>query len=148
MTDLVGINLCTFDGFGHGYVTDLMVWVLNKGMNCVHHDPKYLLHTFKIFSAQFQSIKSSCISIHNCHINLFISQYKSVWKFVTHIGYLFSVLTIWNKRKFWFNHSFFFKTEIEKQGQAKHLSRCARRLVRWKWRRNQCLHPWDKQKAD
>ena len=47
LTDIVGINLCTFDGFGHGYVTDLMVWVLNKGMNCVHHGPKYLLHIFK-----------------------------------------------------------------------------------------------------
>jgi len=43
----VGINHCTFDGFGHGYVTDLMLWLLNEGMVCVHRDPKYLLHIFK-----------------------------------------------------------------------------------------------------
>ena len=48
LTDLVGINHCTFDGSGHGYVTDLMHWLLNEGVICVHRDPKYLLHFSKI----------------------------------------------------------------------------------------------------
>jgi len=51
----VGINLCTFDGFGHGYVTDLMVWVLNQGVVCVLRDPKYLLHIFKDFLHNFRA---------------------------------------------------------------------------------------------
>ena len=72
LTDLVGINLCTFDGFGHGYVTDLMVWVLNKNLSvCIVTLKMWCLFS-KILCTKFRSIKSSCISSHKCHINPFI----------------------------------------------------------------------------
>jgi len=35
-------------------------------------------------------------------------------------------------RKFWFSHGFLFKTEKEKPGQVKHISRGSRKLVRWR----------------
>jgi len=63
----VGINQRIFDGFGHGFVTDLMHWLHNWEVLCVHRASRYFLLFFKD-SAHAQRIKSSCISALNCLI--------------------------------------------------------------------------------
>jgi len=47
LTDIVSINHRIFDGFGHGLVIDLMHWLLNWGVICMHRDSKYFLPLFK-----------------------------------------------------------------------------------------------------